>query len=103
MNSRIGLDGLGRFGWGCRGGRSRGRRFRFRFRIAIVIVMEGDILIRVYVHQEMGLARSRSCVGCETYVGASFEEINSTSSGGSSRSLKPCWRLVCVKRMLRAA
>lgn len=38
-----------------------------------------------------------------TYVGASFEEISSISSGESSSSLKPCWGVVCVKGMLRAA
>lgn len=36
-------------------------------------------------------------------MGASFEEINSTNSEGSSRSLKPCWGVACVKRMPWAA
>lgn len=70
------------------------------FRIAIV--REGVILVRVFIIIRW-LVLEKKGVGWGTYVGASFEEINSTSSGGSSRSLKPCWGVVCVKGMLRAA
>lgn len=38
-----------------------------------------------------------------TYVGASSDEIKSTSSGGSSSSRKPCWGVEWVKRILGVA
>lgn len=90
----------------CRGGRSRGLR-RIRIGIAntfrIAIAREAAILVRVFIIIRWLVLEEKKSVGWGTYVGASFEEINSTSSGESSRSLKPCWGVVCVKGMLRAA
>lgn len=68
----------------------------------IAIVREEGILVRVFIIIRW-LIREKKGEGWGMYVGASFEEISSTSSGGSSRSLKPCWGVVCVKGMLRAA
>lgn len=37
------------------------------------------------------------------YVGASFDEIKSANSGGSSSKRKPCWGVAWVNRILCAA